>query len=428
MDTLFIYLMKSVISLTVFYFAYSLFLQRDTHFSLIRVYLLFSVLFSLILPYINISIPVGETVLPGHILLDSINITSSYISEVLSTRAMLSRIIIIVYFIGVAFLLARFIVKLSQLLFIVYQNGISIYMDQKVVFVNNDIAPFSFFNLIFVSKKQEHLNEILIHEKAHVRQFHSIDIIVIELLCILQWFNPVVWMYKQSMQSVHEFLADREVILEKGDTLNYQKILFTQATGLAYNSIVNNFNKSLLKKRLIMMKKEESKKWAGLRVVLIVPVVAILLISFSGINANSFNFVNDFSPQIVNDTIKKVSENGVFTVVDEMPVFSRGGEQGLKKFIATNVKYPATSRKEGIQGKVYVQFNVDEKGNVVDVKESRTDAKKPDKKGKMIACKAPELTKEALRVISSLPKFSPGIQKGRAVKVSFTIPINFLLN
>jgi Ca-activated chloride channel family protein len=114
--------------------------------------------------------------------------------------------------------------------------------------------------------------------------------------------------------------------------------------------------------------------------------------------------------------------------VEEMPVFSQGGEDGLKNYIATHVKYPEDSRKEGIQGKVYVSFVVDEHGKVVNVKELRTKAQKPNKDNKMVSCAAPELTAEALRVISSLPGFTPGKQSGKVVKVAYTVPINFLLD
>ncbi|MCF8372144.1 MAG: M56 family metallopeptidase [Bacteroidales bacterium] len=432
MDALIIYLLKSFISLGIFYFAYLLFLQKHNHFAMNRTFLLLSVLFSIIIPEIkmNYSWSSGNPV--GQVFLETITIVEEPVGRAMSSENFLWGIIQAVYFAGFAFFLSRFFWRIGQLGFLVIKNSITYHDGVKVVFTDRDIAPFSFFNLIFIAtndKDTEHINEVIQHEKAHISQYHSFDILLIECVSIFQWFNPFVWMYKKSIQHIHEYQADQQVLRNGSDRFHYQQILFAQTTGIPYNSIVNSFNQSLLKKRLIMMKKEKSTKWASLRMLITIPVVAILLMAFTNnTKGTSFTIINEINPEIVQDTIKKASESEPYTVVEEMPVFLNGGDEGLKKFIASNVKYPENSRKEGIQGKVYVQFVVDEKGKVVSVKEAKTKAIKPNKDNKMVTCAAPELTEEALRVVSSLTDFTPGKQKGKAVKVAYTVPINFMLD
>ncbi len=428
---IFEYIIKSVFSLSIFYLGYSLFLNRSANFNVNRIYLLFSLIASFILPHININISSAEINPVANVLLSTVNISDNTLSQVVTSQVQLWAVIIKIYFAGLTFFLLRFILKLSQIIFIILKNGVIDFRGQKVVFTSQQISPFSFFNFIFISKNSktlDYFNKIFIHEKAHVSQHHSIDIVVVELLTIVQWFNPIAWMYKRSLQSVHEFLADRYVLNHDGDTLNYQKILFSQATGLAYNSIVNNFNKSLLKKRLVMMKKKESKKWSSLGAGLILPIVGVLLVSFSTIKGNSFTIVNSTSPQLVQETIISADNDSVFTLVETMPVFSKGGDKGIREYIAKNVKYPKKAIKNGIRGKVYVSFVINKEGKVTNVKNARTTAEMPNKKGKMVSCEAPSLTKEALRVISSMPDFSPGVQRGKTVNVSYTVPINFNLD
>lgn len=432
MDSLIIYLLKSFISLGIFYLAYLLCLQKLNNFAMNRAFLLLSVLFSIFIPFIELNFSWGKGNAIGNVFLGTITIVEEPVGRAMSSENSLWGIIQAVYFAGLAFFLSRFLWRIGQLGLLVIKNGITYHDGVKVVLSERDIAPFSFFNLVFIAtndKDKDHINEVIQHEKAHINQYHSFDILLFECVGILQWFNPFVWMYKKSIQHIHEYQADQQVLRNGSDRFHYQQILFAQTTGIPYNSIVNSFNQSLLKKRLIMMKKEKPTKWASLRMLITIPVIALLLMAFtSKAKEIPFSFINEIKPEMVKDTIKKAAENEVFYEVEEMPVFSQGGEEGLKKFIAVNVKYPENSRKEGIQGKVYVQFVVDEHGKVVNAKEVRTKAVKPDKDNKMVTCAAPELTEEALRVVSSLPDFTPGKQKGKAVKVAFTIPINFLLD
>ena len=133
----------------------------------------------------------------------------------------------------------------------------------NVVFVENDLAPSSFFNIIFLNPSnisQSDFNRIIAHELVHIKQFHSIDIILLELITILQWFNPFVWPYKKSLQETHEFLADYGVIAQGFSTAKYQLLMFEQHVGVKLFEFANNFKQSQIKRRITMMSKIKSLK------------------------------------------------------------------------------------------------------------------------------------------------------------------------
>lgn len=245
MDTLSIYILKSFVSLCVFYLAYQFFLQKHNNFDLNRAYLLLSVLFSFVLPSIELTLTWQPINPINQILLDTITIVDQPSGLALSSGYSWQEIVKAVYFAGLAFFLSRFLWRITQLGYLVMRNGISHHDGMRVVFTENDIAPFSFFNLVFISnsdKDKAHIKEIIQHEKAHIMQFHSFDILLIESVSIIQWFNPFVWLYKKSIQQIHEYQADRQVLRNGSDRFYYQQILFTQTTGIPYNSIVNSFN------------------------------------------------------------------------------------------------------------------------------------------------------------------------------------------
>ncbi len=431
MDTFLLYILKISVCIFVFYLLYILQIRNRSSFAACRTYLISTGLLSFILPAIHFRFTGLMANIPDHVLLETVDIISSPITHIIGTESILRQILLSLYFAGAAFFITRFLLRLIHILQFVIKHGIENYGDKSIVVIQTRISPFSFFNLIFISeeeKRNPQLRDIIEHEQAHINNYHSVDIVLIELAGIVLWFNPVVWAYKKSLQSVHEYQADNKVLENGNNIFQYQKTLFTQSIGIPYNSIVNSFNQSLLKKRLIMMKKEKPARWTSFRLLIAVPVILLFMFIFNNMNGISTpDFVENF-PVVVKDTIKNNQEKDVYHEVEVMPVFSQGGENGLMNYIASNVKYPEKSRKEGIEAKVYVQFTVDKDGKVIDVTEKKTIAHKTNDKGKSNPCKAPELTKEALRVISSLPEFTPGYQKGKAVKVLFTVPINFKLD
>jgi TonB family protein len=150
--------------------------------------------------------------------------------------------------------------------------------------MKKDIIPFSYFNKIFIpeSVSAEHgLQSIIDHEKSHLRQMHFVDLFLVEVITIIQWFNPFAWLYERSVKEVHEYLADRSVLSRGYNQGNYQALLVNQAMGGPVFTIANQFNQSLIKKRIVMMTKMKSPRLAQLKSFLLLPVIAIILMAYN---------------------------------------------------------------------------------------------------------------------------------------------------
>ncbi|MBN1253266.1 MAG: TonB family protein, partial [Bacteroidales bacterium] len=279
-------------------------------------------------------------------------------------------------------------------------------------------ANFSFFNYAFVNKKNrnsESYSAIIKHEFVHIVQKHSVDIILAEIVTIVLWFNPFAWLYKKSIKENHEYIADAEVINNSLSVIEYQKILFEQSFGVNF-SIANSFNSSLTFKRLNMMKKIKSNKYMKYRVLITLPAILLMIVFVSFSNENNSTIIKNVNPLSVNQDID-LSENlslidDTFFIVEKMPEFP-GGEFGLRKFIATNIKYPESARDNGIAGKVFIRFAVTKDGSVDNVHVARSVDQLLDE--------------EAIRVVKLLKGWKPGEQKGEKVNVWFIVPINFAL-
>lgn len=148
--------------------------------------------------------------------------------------------------------------------------------------MNKSIVPFSILNRVYLNqeiRRDPKIKTILDHEYAHYRFLHYIDLIILEFITIFQWFNPFIWLYIRSLKEIHEYQADAAVLRNGEETGSYQALLVNQLTGTEVFRLTNGFSKSLTKKRMIMMTKMRSKKGAWLKVLLAIPVLAILLIA-----------------------------------------------------------------------------------------------------------------------------------------------------
>jgi TonB family protein len=185
--------------------------------------------------------------------------------------------------------------------------------------------------------------------------------------------------------------------------------------GIQVNDLTNNFNHSLLKKRITMMTKSKSNYFAKLKVLLVTPVAFFLVVAFTV--SPVVKTVAQVDKQTQKVEVKSQSpqdgdQNELFTVVENMPKFP-GGEEARAKFFAENIKYPEAARKAGVQGTCYVTFVIEEDGSTSNVKVLR---------GIGGGC-----DEEAVRVIQSMPKWEPGTQRGKAVRVQFNMPVKFSL-
>ena len=352
--------------------------------------------------------------------------TEEVVTPTLSWR----EVLLLLYLVGIAFFLVRNLWSLGRMLSLInsckkqrLNNEIWLFTHQK------DITPFSWMKYIVLSEKDyaESGETILTHECAHIANRHSWDLLLADLCVFFQWFNPAAWLLKQELQNIHEFEADEWVLNQGIDAKQYQLLLIKKAVGTRLYSMANNLNHSNLKKRITMMIKKKSNPWACMKYLYILPLATIAVAAFARPEiSNEFDEISSakvsdlasFMKAEAEKSLETLSEatpapqDSVFQAVEEMPEFP-GGMQAMMQFIADNVKYPSIAQKNGVQGRVITQFMVGKDGSITDAKVLRS--------------VDPYLDKEALRVISAMPKWKPGKQDGKAVATRFTVPVVFRL-
>lgn len=436
MNFFYSYLIQSSAGIILLYLVYWLFLKRDTFFMVNRFFLAGSILFSLIFPLFRWNIAMDGQPAPYVYLLDTVTITPDMVEAVVAPHLSILRIVIIVYLTGASLFLVRFVFQVYQVMKLVTEFGITRKQGIRMVFIDRNYQPFSFFGIVFIPenlKESDSLPQILEHERVHVRQVHSLDLLLMEILTILHWFNPFIWFYRRSLKSIHEYLADEGVIVKGYDKVNYQELLLGQTLGIQVNDLTNNFNHSLLKSRIIMMTKQRSGTFSGWKTTLAIPVLLGLVMIFSTSVYTGRSNENQQQDKLISaggkpmpvlmasvyypdeDSIKRASgKEPVYEVVKTMPEF-QGGFDALVKYLVANIKYPEDAKKNGIQGTVFVSFVVEKDGKVSNVS--------------LMKGVDPALDAEALRVVKTMPAWSPGLNDdGKAVNVRFNLPISFKLD
>jgi hypothetical protein len=278
MNDFVLYLIESGICLVLFYSVYWIFLRKDTFFVINRFYLVSSAALSLIIPFIKITSPIGSRP-----LLES-SVVFREGGSLPAHSLGISDVLLLIYFWGVMFFLIRFIFQLLRVLILIKKSRIQKYNGLKVVFIDKDCSPFSFFNFIFINKSNisdDDFQRIVAHEMIHIKQYHSIDLLILEWLTIFQWFNPFVWPYKKSLKETHEYLADYAVIAQGCSAAKYQLLIFEQHVGMKLFELANNFNQSQIKRRITMMTKSKSKGLAKLKFLLMLPMLCLLIFVFA---------------------------------------------------------------------------------------------------------------------------------------------------
>ncbi|MCX6238754.1 MAG: TonB family protein [Bacteroidia bacterium] len=428
------FLLESGISLALFALVYLLFLRKETFFVLNRIYLLGSVCFSILLPFIHFQV---NSEMPS-VMLDEVTITATGYQNLLQTVFVYSTnlsgaiektiqsigLIRFIYMLGTAIFILIFLYRLVQITALIVNNESELNNGIMIIKIDRETTPFSFFNFIFINKNNANsqgMKEMLAHEFEHVRQRHSYDVMIFELLTIFQWFNPFIWLLKRSIRENHEFLADNGVLKPEVSSTAYRMLLLNSAF-LQQPVIANNFNYSLIKIRIKMMTKIKSSKTAALKLSMGVIAIAVLLVAFACENNKKPVQDNKATSKLKDVVVDSVVINKqqplqidepTFIIVEQQASFQGGDVNSFRDWVTKNVKYPDIAIKNGITGKVFVQYAVNSKGEVVDIK--------------VVRGIDPSLDKEAVRVISSSPKWEPAKQKGTNVKQQFTIPIAFVL-
>ena len=511
------YVLQVNVGLLVFYLLYRGLLARDTFLGMRRLYWWAAWVLAFLYPLVELGVW-GRTETPLQVVMadyaEAMTVVVSAVAPEEAATWSWQDGLALLWAAGASALLLRMLVQLAVVCRLARRGRKVEWHGVRVLAVEGDNVPFSFFRWIFVqpgNHSEGELEEILAHEQAHVRQWHSLDVVVSELLCCLSWFNPAVWLAKRCVRQNLEFLADRAVVHSGFDRKNYQYHLLRLSYGVNIGQIVNNFNVSPLKKRIMMMNKKKSRHAGALKYALLLPVAGLLVLSANaeavaetaenvvahwtadegpvrmtgvvvdengkplpgvtvvikgsmlGVATDAEGRFEIVSPEdktlvftyvgrktqevafdggttdikvvmpvedvelnplvaadvesILNqaadstkDEVVSVWQDEFFKVVEDMPQFTDGN---IFDYLAQHVRYPEEAEKNGIGGMVYVQFVIDTTGKVVEPK--------------VIKSVSPELDAEALRVVSEMPAWKPGMQRGKPVRVSFTLPVIFKL-
>ena len=419
------WMILSTLATGLFYGLYCLTLRRDRWLQLSIVYLATTLWFSIVFPWFTLPenlATASQKVIPteGYMMtLDEIDISANAASHAIDLTD--------IHLIGIALCLGFLLVQLGgQTVTIirlrrkhtVYKaaDGFNIPRKASLILLDEDTAPYSFFNQIVVGTHGLNDNElrcILAHESYHVSHNHTYDLLAAWLLCCGAWFNPFAWLIMREIRTVHEVQADAASIGACGRE-DYLHLLYRQATGTGYGHITNNFKSINLKKRIVMMNKTKTR-FGAWKVLVALPVVALLTMvgckpaTEKAVDQEEIPFEysgEDKSAPMDADT------DQVFQVVEVNPEFP-GGMEALTKYLSENIKYPEQAKKDKTQGKVYISFVVEKDGSVADAKVLR---------GIGGGC-----DEEALRVVNAMPKWTPGKQRNTPVRVQFNLPVAFKL-
>ena len=426
------YFLKVNVAIALFYAFYRLFFYKDTFFGWRRTALLCFFAISAAVPLLNIQTwiteqkPMAAMVdLYANVVLPEFTVSPQ---TTIDWKNMIRKAATFAYWGGVAFLIIRFFIQLAGIIRLACRCRTVRIGGSNIHLLSREGGPFSFFHWIFIypsSHTEEEFNEILTHEQTHARQWHSLDVIISVVVCILCWFNPFAWLMKREIRTNLEYMADARVLENGYDSKAYQYHLLGLSHHKAAATIYNSFNVLPLKKRIKMMNKKRTKEIGRTKYLMFLPL-AVLLMIISNIEAvarttkqlateviEAVDTSMEPTPKAITHTNDSIPEDVIFEVVEVSPEFTDGGMDGLIKYLSKNLKYPVEAQKAGIQGRVVVKFVVDKDGSIIQPQIARGID--------------PALDKEAIRVISAMPKWKPGTQRGKAVKARFTVPVMFKL-
>lgn len=410
------YIIKSALVLAMLYVCIMPLLEKETFHRLNRIIILGCLILSFFVPFIHFTGGTNPTV---NMLRQAVQLPEIMIDGNGSEQSIwnLADIMICIYIIGVVAIFTMTVVQTASLILRLRKcEQIANNRGNTIVLTNYTISPFCFFHYIVMSRDDYANNRgfILTHEQEHIRLRHYIDLIILQVATIIQWFNPFVWLIGKNLKAIHEFEVD-EAVLNKGiDATQYQQFLVIKAVGNRLQPFANNLNKESLKRRIIMMNQKKSNRWMMLKALFVIPVATLAVSVFAN--------TSDMSSmaKAANTTANSISTNNMQTKqsdikssdkVEVMPEF-KGGNKAMMEFLMMNMKYPESAVKAKQQGKAVVGFVVGKDGTVSDVyieKSTGYDV----------------LDNEAMRVVKSMPAWEPGKQKGKPVDVKYFVPITF---
>lgn len=451
----FIYSVKVAVCLALFYLFHKLLMSRDTFHTFNRFAILSMMLLSLVLPLVHLSLDSEAGINRGTVALEGL-VAQTVVADGgngVGEGLTLTQVLLAAYVLGVVLFVGKALLSVGSLLRLIrrarcveVRNGIRIYTMQ------GDISPFSWFRYIIMSEKdwQENRREIVLHEMAHIRRCHSMDVAVCNMMIVFQWYNPAAWLLKRELQTVHEYEADEAVLSAGVDATHYQMLLIRKAVGERLFSMANNLNHNSLKKRITMMKIKRTNPMQKAKIAFVLPLAAMTVAAFASQKvenlsekveqeSEAFSSVSD-NPVVraVGETARvaavKVQEDKALEEASSMamakdtaevktgkkmpctdnpemfPQFP-GGHVALFEYLSKNIKFPKSKENEDVKVRVVTTFTVEKDGSITDAKIVRSQGEAFDN--------------EALRVINGMPKWIPGMQNGKAVSVKYLLPITF---
>lgn len=422
------------LGLALFWIFERLMIHGNTHCRLRRAYYLGGFVSVAILPFLGYFLPswpglfvqnrsVGMEILRSIEIVLPEALVRTAGADAIPAVSPLLRGLFLAWLLGIGVLLIRFGIRLGSLLCLIRGaeraeiEGVPVYFAPRVR------TPFSFRGRIYLPtdlRSYPSVRNILIHEQEHTRATHFVDLLIAEVACMLFWFNPFAWALKRDMQRNLEFLADRAVLLSGASRREYQYELLGFTMEVAAGPLCSSYNINDLKERIRMMNKTKSNRAAGARYLVALPLAALMLLSGKWLWAgNAVSEVREVVAAVASDPTPLSDAPDISLQQDEDPVYSEvdtppsfpGGMSKLMHFLSKNLKYPEQSAKNGIEGKVIVSFIVEKDGRLTNIRVEKS--------------VAPELDAEAVRVISVMPKWNPGKQKGKTVRTSVTQPVRF---
>jgi TonB family protein len=453
------YLLLVNLYLVLFYGFYALLLRTETFFHLNRIYLVTSSLLSFFIPLIHsdwvsrlfITQRVQQTL--------SVYARPITIYQHLPIQAhhfTIGSIIVLVYAAGAAILALRLISQLISL--------------RKIINEPEPSSAFSFFKNIRLGANLVNQDIIEAHEHVHATQWHSADIILIETIAIINWFNPIVYFYRRGIKHIHEFIADRQALKNGTTKSEYALLLLSQTLKAPTHQLVTPFfNHSLLKRRIIMLQKSQSRYMALLKYGLSAPLFMMMLVLSSAAVIKSYPVklfnnkaenvfltpiiiadppkatrkdevrVNELAvsedavakqdsateiPETVipargknleirSETADRLHTEPIIVSIEQAPQF-KGGMLGFYQFLARNLHYPDQMFRYNVQGSVIISLTVEKDGSLTDIKSVKD-----------VGYGSAD---EVIRVLKKSPKWQPGFQNGRPVRITYTLPISFNLD
>lgn len=411
------FLIKSSLSLFLLLGIYNLFLENEKMSRFNRFYLIGSLVISFVIPFLKFDF--STETFQNNLLPNAIQVVQGQTIIISQKSNTFSIFLWSIYGIITLVFAMRFCRNIYEFILKIKANPKQNLEDSTLVLVEEKILPHTFLNYIFINKNDyENRNieeELYTHELTHVRQKHTLDVLFIEFLKTIFWFNPILIFYKKAIQLNHEFLADENVVKSYNNVPFYQSLLLEKASWNSNFYLASNLNFLVTKKRLIMMTKTTSQSRALLKKLAVLPVLAGLI--FISCSENSYGNKKTENKVVSSAVEVEATEysapntekgTDIYTSVEILPEFP-GGLSGFGEFVQKNFNMPKDFKGNG---NVLASFIVETDGSLSNIK--------------IVRDLGFGTGEEALRILKNSPKWSPGKQDGKPVRVAYNLPIRLV--